>query len=50
LNGAIRFVDIAPVVESVLERHQNTGAVTLESIAVADAWARETARDIIARR
>jgi 1-deoxy-D-xylulose-5-phosphate reductoisomerase len=50
LNGAIRFVDIAPVVETVLERHQNSGAVTLESIAVADAWAREAARDIIAGR
>jgi 1-deoxy-D-xylulose-5-phosphate reductoisomerase len=50
LNGTIGFVDIASVVASALDRHRFSGAVTLETIAAADAWAREVAHEIIAGR
>ena len=48
LSGRIKFVDIAKLVEQVLEQHQVTGHPTLEEIMTADAWAREKALQLIA--
>jgi len=43
LEGRIRFVDIARVVEEVLGRHQSIPQPSLEQVMAADAWARESA-------
>lgn len=48
LAGMIRFTDIPVVVERVLDRHQPERATTIESIAAADRWARESALSAIA--
>lgn len=48
LAGMIRFTDIPDVVERVLDRHQPERATTIESIAAADRWARESALSAIA--
>ncbi len=48
LSGRIKFVDIAKLVEQVLEQHQVTGHPTLEEIMTADAWAREKVLQLIA--
>jgi 1-deoxy-D-xylulose-5-phosphate reductoisomerase len=47
LSGRIKFSDIARLVEEVLEQHQVTGHPILEEIMMADAWAREKARQLI---
>jgi 1-deoxy-D-xylulose-5-phosphate reductoisomerase len=49
LTGALRFVDIPSVVQAVLDRHQPSATVTLQSIAEADAWARVASGEVIAR-
>ena len=49
LRGALRFVDIPAVVESVVNLHKPE-PVSLESIARSDLWARNMARDVIAGR
>jgi 1-deoxy-D-xylulose-5-phosphate reductoisomerase len=41
LSGAIRFTDIARLVEQVLAEHQTIAQPTLEDILTADAWARQ---------
>jgi 1-deoxy-D-xylulose-5-phosphate reductoisomerase len=41
LSERIRFVDMAHIVERVLEQHQKVAHPSLEEIIVADAWARE---------
>jgi 1-deoxy-D-xylulose-5-phosphate reductoisomerase len=46
LGGHLRFVDIAAVVELVIERHQPAD-VTLESIGEADRWARTAAAEAV---
>ncbi len=46
LDGRIRFVDIAPLVERVLEQHDNMAQPTMEDILAADARAREKAMAI----
>jgi 1-deoxy-D-xylulose-5-phosphate reductoisomerase len=48
-TGSLRFVDIPHVVASVIDAHEPI-AVSLESIVEADAWARRTARSLIAER
>ena len=40
LRGEIRFGDIAPLLDAVLESHRPSGNATLESIREADGWAR----------
>ena len=47
LSGRIKFVDIAKLVEQVLEQHQVTAHPTLEEIMMADTWAREKALQLI---
>lgn len=45
LAGELRFTEITPLVAEIIERHQpEPGPLTLEAIAVADRWARQTAR------
>jgi len=44
LEGRIRFVDIAGVVEKVLAKHCSVAQPALEDIMAADGWAREAAR------
>ncbi len=47
LRGALRFVDIPGVVETVLGLHEPQ-TVTLETISASDDWARRIATDVIA--
>jgi 1-deoxy-D-xylulose-5-phosphate reductoisomerase len=47
LRGALRFVDIPGVVETVLGLH-DPQSVTLETISASDNWARRIAKDVIA--
>lgn len=50
LDGAIGFTDITSVVAATVEQHQPvSGPLTLEAIAEADAWARRTAAEQIAK-
>jgi len=44
LDGRIGFLDIAAVVETVLEQHQGVQGPSLEDVLAADAWARERAQ------
>jgi 1-deoxy-D-xylulose-5-phosphate reductoisomerase len=47
LAGELRFTDITPLVAEIIERHQpEPGPLTLEAIATADCWARQTARSL----
>jgi 1-deoxy-D-xylulose-5-phosphate reductoisomerase len=50
LAGAIRFTDIAEVIEDVLNKHVNTNEPDIETIFGVDEWARETAIDSIGKR
>ncbi|HYI24398.1 MAG TPA: 1-deoxy-D-xylulose-5-phosphate reductoisomerase [Thermomicrobiales bacterium] len=50
LNDAIRFVDIASVVESTLAAHEPFAVTGIDAIVEADEWARAKAREIIDRR
>lgn len=50
LKGSIGFTAIADVVAEALDRHQPSGELSVASILAADAWARETAEAMIARR
>ena len=43
LDGRIRFVDIVPLVERVLEAHRWVAEPNLDDVLMADAWAREEA-------
>jgi 1-deoxy-D-xylulose-5-phosphate reductoisomerase len=47
LNGRIRFVDIAHLIESVLSKHQNIPYPNLEEILAADEWARQQALKLV---
>jgi len=49
LDGAIRFVDIATVIEQTLQQAANHASPTLEALFAADRWARDTAREELAR-
>ena len=46
-SGGLAFIDIVPTVQAVLSRHDVPSEVTVEGILDADAWARETARQLI---
>jgi 1-deoxy-D-xylulose-5-phosphate reductoisomerase len=46
LSRRIRFVDIAALVEEVLESHQSIGNPSMEDIMRADAWARKHAMSV----
>ena len=48
LSQRIKFTDIVRLVEQTLEEHEAIGRPTLEEIMTADAWARETVRQLIA--
>ncbi|HYL58755.1 MAG TPA: 1-deoxy-D-xylulose-5-phosphate reductoisomerase [Candidatus Acidoferrales bacterium] len=47
LAGRVRFVDIPRHLESVMARHQNAAARTLEDLLETDGWARARARELI---
>jgi 1-deoxy-D-xylulose-5-phosphate reductoisomerase len=47
LSQRIGFVDIARLVEQVLERHRKTSRPSVEEIMAADTWARETTLGLI---
>jgi 1-deoxy-D-xylulose-5-phosphate reductoisomerase len=47
LAGQTRFIDIPRHLETVMQRHSNYGAHTLEDLLEADQWARLAARDLI---
>jgi 1-deoxy-D-xylulose-5-phosphate reductoisomerase len=47
LAGQTRFIDIPRHLETVMQRHSNCGAHTLEDLLEADQWARLAARDLI---
>lgn len=50
LARKIRFSDLMPLVDEVLQAHRPSGALTLESIAAADAWARTRLAEAAAAR
>jgi 1-deoxy-D-xylulose-5-phosphate reductoisomerase len=47
LAGSMRFVDIPRHLETVMRRHNNASACTLEDLLDTDEWARATARELI---
>jgi 1-deoxy-D-xylulose-5-phosphate reductoisomerase len=47
LKGKIGFVDIASLIEQVLEKHQNKTGPSLEDILAADDWAREQVQKLV---
>jgi 1-deoxy-D-xylulose-5-phosphate reductoisomerase len=47
LAGSIRFVDIPRHIETVMSRHHNPPARTLEDVIGTDGWARAAARELI---
>jgi 1-deoxy-D-xylulose-5-phosphate reductoisomerase len=47
LAGRTRFVDIPRHLETVMSRHHNTSARTLEDVIDIDGWARAAARELI---
>jgi 1-deoxy-D-xylulose-5-phosphate reductoisomerase len=47
LAGGVRFVDIPRHVETVMARHHNRSARTLEDLYEVDGWARAQARELI---
>ncbi len=49
LSRRIRFVDIAPLVEEVLESHHSTDNPSMEDIMSADVWARKHAMSVSGR-
>ena len=46
-TGGLDFIDIVPTVQAVLSRHDVPSEVAVEDVLAADAWARETARQLI---
>ena len=49
-EGRLSFLDIVEVIERVVERHEAPDALTRESLADAESWARRTADAVIAAR
>jgi len=47
LAGQTRFIDIPRHLETVMQRHRNYEARTLEDLLEADQWARLAARELI---
>ncbi len=50
LDGRLTFMGITDAIAAVLDRHQPSGDLSIESIAVADSWARREAERRIAAR
>ncbi len=50
LDGETRFLDIARNIETVMTRHSNQPARTLEDLIETDGWARAQARELIGRQ
>jgi len=48
LADQLRFVDIPIYLETILQRHRNCKAQTLEDLLETDQWARATTRELIA--
>lgn len=49
-EGRLRFLDIVDLVSDVVDRHEPPAALTRESLAHAEVWARRTADELIAAR
>ena len=49
LAGEAQFLDIARNIETVMARHSNQPARTLEDLIDTDGWARAQARELIGR-
>jgi len=49
LNRSISFPDISTVIGAVLENHEVQDASNLETVLLADGWARESALDLTRR-
>jgi 1-deoxy-D-xylulose-5-phosphate reductoisomerase len=47
LAGQVRFVDIPRHIETVMQRHRNNPAHTLEDLLEVDGWARASARELM---
>jgi len=47
LDGRLGFAGVPEIIESVLERHENAVATTLEAVLGADRWARDTAETLL---
>ncbi len=50
LAGRVRFVDIPRHLESIMSRHSNSRARTIEDLLETDGWARAAARELIGAR
>ena len=50
LAGQASFLDIPRHIETVMTRHSNQPARTLEDLLETDAWARAATRELIGRR
>ena len=50
LGGKLRFVDIPRHLESIMARHGNSPAHTIEDLLETDGWARAAARELIAAK
>src|SRR5271154_2709563 len=50
LAGRVRFMDIPRHIETVMQRHHNAPARTLEDLLETDGWARGAARELIGAR
>ncbi|MPZ22008.1 MAG: 1-deoxy-D-xylulose-5-phosphate reductoisomerase [Dehalococcoidia bacterium] len=50
LAGRISFVDIAQIVEQVLEKHESVSDPSLDQIIAADEWARKAAEETLTSR
>jgi 1-deoxy-D-xylulose-5-phosphate reductoisomerase len=50
LAGKVKFVDIPRYIETVMNRHANPPAATLEDVLEADGWARAAARELMRAR
>ncbi len=50
LAGRVRFVDIPRHIETVMQRHHNSAAQTIEDLLETDGWARAAVRELIGAR
>src|SRR5271166_5175416 len=50
LDGRVRFMDIPRHIETVMQRHPNAAARTIEDLLETDGWARAAARELIGAR
>ena len=50
LAGRVRFMDIPRHIETVMNRHHNAAARTIEDLLETDGWARAAARELIGAR